>query len=64
MTTTPQEGICIDRGLNGTKNLHNFAGLYISTKNSNFSVTNFENGNFSMAYFINKKAFLKVIVHF
>ena len=40
------------------------SGLYISTKNRNFSVINFEYGNFSVADFINKKAFLKIIVHF
>ena len=40
------------------------SGLYISTKNRNFSVINFEYSNFSVADFINKKAFLEIIVHF
>ena len=39
-------------------------GLYISTKNCNFSITNFENGNFSVADLINKEGFRRVIVHF
>ena len=39
-------------------------GLDISTKNCNFSVTNFENGNFSVADLINKEGFWKIIVHF
>ena len=42
----------------------NEQGYIFLQKNRNFSVTNFENGNFSVADFINKKAFLKIIVHF